>query len=490
MNRFSAIIVTALLSAATASAFTLDLPIKEINGKKYHYYKVEPKETIYHITRTLGVTRQQIVDHNPQVADGLRAGDILLFPIDKTGSETTVPVEIEETPKAEETEVPPIPEPIDWETPILADTVPHLPIQVEEPQIQQSDKDTDAMRVAVMLPFMLDKEAMTRQAENFTKFYKGFLMAVDSLSADTSLPIEIHAYDTAGSQDTLRSQLKLPEVTGADFIIAPDDSISIATIASVADRLDAMVINAFAVKNQTWQQHESLIQTNIPHDMMYRQAIDAFCKKYAQHKAVLLNATDLPSEKLTFVNALRDALIASGIPYEQIDFSGKLTAESLTDILAAAKHPLVFVPTGSSREMLMRILPAIEETAAAGSTLFGYPEWVALRGDTKERLHRVSATVYSRFSPDYDSPHAKRVADTYSRLYGEPLDKTAPVTALMGFDTAAWLLRAIDCGLTEPYQGVQNSFKLDSPADGQGMSNRALYLVTFRPDGSLEATLL
>ncbi len=65
-----------------ANASVKDLPMLTVDGKKYYHYEVTSKETLYTICKKLGVTKDEVVKYNPKVADGLRAGTVLVFPVD------------------------------------------------------------------------------------------------------------------------------------------------------------------------------------------------------------------------------------------------------------------------------------------------------------------------------------------------------------------------------------------------------------------------
>lgn len=69
-------------SALGAAALIPDLPVKTIDGRQYHYHVVQPKETIYSLCINLGITKERLIELNPDVADGLKAGTVLLFPLD------------------------------------------------------------------------------------------------------------------------------------------------------------------------------------------------------------------------------------------------------------------------------------------------------------------------------------------------------------------------------------------------------------------------
>lgn len=481
MTLFRNITAALALGMAFIASAGIDLPTKQVNGSTYYYYEVPPKETIYSITRKFGITRDDIIKYNPQVIDGLRAGDTLLFPVsDCSGedNESAATTEQTETPVEILAEEPTI-------SPAGNDTEPASPIAAEP----VAAADSDAINVAVMLPFMLEQENITRQAQNQTNFYRGALLAVDSL-ASPERKINLFAFDTEGSAETVARLMNRPELLDADFIIVPGDSLSIEAAAAVADTTGATVVNLFAVKNDAHLRHESVLQANIPHDAMYAHAIKAFCKENADRKVLILNATDIPAEKRAFIDDLTASLVSTGIPYEQIDYAGKLMP---ADLESLASRDYVAIPTSSSREALLKALPTLVEFAEANPTfdihLFGYPEWVVLRGDIKEKLHRLNTTVYSRFSTALDGADVASVNNSYVKWFGSEPAQSAPDTMLLGFDAIAWILHAAANGIDSPYTGLQNTFRVVE-LDDVGAVNEALYLINFTRDGRVNANSL
>lgn len=497
MTLFRKISMALAVSATlVAAAQEPSLPTRVVNGRTFYYYEVPPKATIYSITRTYGITREELLKYNPQLIDGLRAGDTLYFPVssdaeveataaDEAADEASPEAESMVEVVAEEGGVTAIVDPMPAAT--LAPTAPVL-IPLPQPS-PEAPADSDAVNVAVMLPFMLDSESITRQAQNQTNFYRGALLAVDSM-ASANNRINIYAYDTENSSETVKRLMADPAMSQMDFIIAPGDSLSIEAIAAAADTTGATVINLFAVKNDAHLRHESVLQANIPHDAMYAHATRAFCDMFKNHKALILNATDIPADKDSFVNELIMAMTKSGIPYEKIDYSGKLTA---ADLEALPVRDYVCVPTSATREALLKLLPALTEFAdvnpAMEIRLFGYPEWVVLRGDIKDKLHRLNSVVYSRFSTDLDGADVTAVNNAYNANYGTEPSKSIPDTMLLGFDTIGWILHMVNNGAAMPYTGLQNSFKITELTDA-GDVNEAIYLITFARNGKVDAKAL
>lgn len=473
--------------ALTAS--TPELPTRTVNGQKYYYYEVPKKETIYSITRKFGFTRDEILQHNPQVKDGLRAGDVLLFPVT---DDVEVAVEQEEKAVAEviaEEEIPVV----ETAGPVEASeevAVAEAAEVAEVAEAAEAAEQIEDLNVAVMLPFMLDAPKMTRQAENNTQFYRGMLLALDELAPKSDFKVNLFAYDTAGSDSVLVSQLAQPQMAEMDFIIAPNDSVSIERISAMADSASAMVMNFFSVKNVSQKAHESLVQANIPREEMYGSAINAFCKEFASKKVIILNPTDLQADKKAFVDRLIPQLESAGIPYEQIKFTGTLNLHVLANL---PKQDYVFLPVGASREILLRMLQTLTEynTGIAGGSavLFGYPEWVTIRGEIKEQLHQVNTVIYSRFSTALNCDKGKAVQAAYKEWYGEEIPKAVPNTVMLGYDAMAWLLFATVNGITEPFDGVQNAFRIQE-LEGAGDVNTALYFLMYSPGGEVDAKVL
>lgn len=476
-------ILFAIFLASWAFAFGQieSLPVRVVNGKSYYYYKVPPKATIYSITRTYGISREYLFKYNPQVIDGLRAGDTLLFPCNDEIKEKR------EESKEQRKEIKEIREDI---VEVAADTV--VPVEVIEavvPSVPEdsvgAEPESEGLSIGVMLPFMLDSEGVTRQTQNNMAFYRGALLAVNQRAEEYD-GLVIRAYDTEGSTDTLKAIMSRPEIQTLDYIIAPGDSVAIEVIAATADTTGGCVVNLFAVKNDSHLRHESVIQGNIPHDAMYARAIEAYCKLLGGKKVLILNATDIPADKRSFTAELADAMVKSGIPYEQINYSGKLTAE---DLQSLQSRDYVCIPTSATREALMRVLPALlelaETNADMGVEMMGYPEWVVLRGEIKEKLHKLNATVYSRFSTDLDGADVAAVNREYAKWYGEEPQPSLPDVMLLGYDTMSWLLN----GTENPYVGLQNSFKIVELNDA-GQVNEGLYLINFTRTGRVDARAL
>lgn len=58
----------------------------EVNTDNFIFYEVKPKQTVYSLTRNLGIDYNQLLELNPDLSKGLKAGMVLKLPKDKTGN--------------------------------------------------------------------------------------------------------------------------------------------------------------------------------------------------------------------------------------------------------------------------------------------------------------------------------------------------------------------------------------------------------------------
>ena len=79
------ITLAALAMVALASSAQLNLPKTVINGTEYYYYMTGSNESIYDIAAKLGVTKDFIIQNNPDAADGITSGMSLFFPVSDQG---------------------------------------------------------------------------------------------------------------------------------------------------------------------------------------------------------------------------------------------------------------------------------------------------------------------------------------------------------------------------------------------------------------------
>lgn len=500
---------------------------------------VKKGESVYGIARQYGLTMEELMALNPQAADGIKPGERLNLPGSLPAGSAAEATASAAGGSAAQTAAQALPDaaadmaqaapqekpkktkkdkkhkdaPSESELRIArADSIaaaaeaglPDLdgPVEADGETAGALTADSVApaeepVQVAVILPFLLQEETMGRQTQLFTEFYKGFLLAADTLNRAGRQPVNIRVYDSSANNDSVRSILKRPEMGDVDLIIAPDNLVQLRSIATIAPD-DALILNVFAVRDTTYMTRPGMIQTNIPHDEMYRRAIDGFCDSYAGFTPVFLARKGGRRDKEEFTDELRKRLDSDGVAYRTVEFDGYMPDADLEDFDPNVT-PLVFIPESGNRDEFQRVIHALRNVkgrADVGSNvqLFGYPEWATFRGEQFDQICDMQTTIYSRYFPTERDSDARSLHHAFREAFGEDiLDKQMPVLGILGYDTGMMVIeglrsRQAEGGFPTEFSGIQSGIRL-SEVPGGGMYNDALFLIRYMPGGSIEKSL-
>lgn len=590
---FRRTLATAVIAVSALGMNALDLPVKKVNDRLCYYYVVRRGDTVYSISKSLGLTREQIVGSNPSAADIVKAGDILYFPVAEynkdgkpihidpnetqtrpvesgiayhkvkkgetlygishqykitvdriielnpyaangikagqelrlpsdagSGSSASAPQPVLDMPiqsEAAQSEdvqsedvqseaIEPGPAPADvittpikqFEvtgdlTPVNPPTTVSEPIDVENDDETEISVDDPRPVISVILPFMLDDETTSRKASLYTEFYKGLMIAADTLSnrGDT---VTIVTYDCGDSIDRLKNILASASLRPS-VIIAPDDQASIAAIASSPVAADAYVLNVFNVRDTLYQTKPNVLQANIPQRAMYHKAVDAIRRYFEDATPLILRNESGPNEKQEFINYLTKRYRESGKEPVELVYDGALLTASLQKAMSDSVSRYVIIPTSGHLNEFNKFSHAVKKLREQAEdpsriAVFGYPDWTAFRGDAAEMLHNLNATVYSRFDINENSLDYRNINEAFMRWYGAELTNSVPSQGILGFDVGSYLIRNIRAndGIYNPegspYSGAQSSFDFKrDDGENSGYYNNELYIIRFTPDG-------
>lgn len=484
------IITAGLVLALGTSAF--DLPVKRIKGKEYYYYKVKKGESLYGISKKLEIPLDSIVRANPSVSDGVRKSDMLLFPV---GEKTT---EISKTKEADK-------EIVNGE---LNDP---SGVQPEENETARPKNSA----VAILLPFGADNAEPDKRCRLMLDFYKGFLIAADSLR-ERKGNVEIVVRDIEGMapESVARMISTDTAIARAAVVIGPDDDATLNAIAAEAATGGSYVFNVLNIRDTVYTVNPYMLQANAPQLVMFGRAVNGLLSSYPGYHPVILRNTAGRSDKENFTAYLTERYISEGIEPLIVEYNENLLMADLEALPCSAGEKYVFIPSSGSLQefnhfayvlksyrdrLRATAAEAIDTAAENGETaacamaeIFGYPDWTAFRGDALDMLHRLNATVYSRFFDDFTSFDSRNLNAAFRRWYGAPMTESIPAYGILGFDTGTYLLKnlrsndgAFNPGYATAFSGVQSSF--DFVRAGEGYANEAIYIITYQPDGRISA---
>ena len=528
--RFSLGIVATFLAA---SAFALDLPVKNIKKRPFYFYKVEKNVTLDSVVNKLGISRTQILKYNPGAIDGLKKGMNLYFPVDEEGvnygSKTSyneyivkpgdtlfgiasafktshsailaLNPDISEVLVDGQTIIIPVVSKIEdsaSDNSIVSDQVSITVAQQvpdEQPRnykaLQNPMKNID---VAICMPFMLE-EKPGKAAVHATDFYKGFLLGIDSLSSKYgNPPIRIIAVDTENPEHAFNAFDQYdPILRKMNFLIAPDTPDRLEQLGNIARESGIYVFNPFQVRDTTYLHNPYMIQGNIPVNAMYDKVIKYFMDNLNGATPVFILNQKAHNDKQAFYEVLTAALKHASLKYKTLKYNEILTPEALINNLPPDGVNYLFIPLSGTLDEFKNMSEALLKYQQEAKTrekpgvvkLFGYPEYIRFDGLSLDQLKQLNTTFYSRFFSDTNSASAQKIRNSFFDRYGTKFPEGVPNQALYGFDMAEWILSLASQGFINHWSisnaildnGSQMTYRLQS-LDNGGFVNDAVYFIT------------
>ena len=434
---------------------------------EFHTYEIKRGDTYYSLARRFNVSVDDLKAANPDMKK-LKRGKILYIPIKKI------------------------------ETVLVDPSMSNALTDDESPIIQEMYdsihvfKDDNNINVALMLPFMLDKANPPKQARLYTEFYKGFLMAVDTVRVkNNGKNINIYAFDTQDASARVDSILKLPSMAGMDIIFTPDNSEQIEKIARYGTENKIAVVNSFSLKHDSYNDYSTLFQVNTPQSYMQAKLFDFFDEAFHGYEVVFL---DMPAEEeKEMIGELKAHLDVKNIPYSTIDITTSLQADTLSKELKPGRR-YVIVPTSSGRNILIKSLDAIKSVKLdrydVNLCMLGHPEWTTYTAEFGADFNQVDTYFYSRFFTRHDDRGIHNFDEKYHSWYGEYMIYAAPKFGLLGYDTGCYFLSLFmqgkDYNNNFNYTGLQNSFDFDRTSNWSGFVNKSVYFIHFTVFNTIE----
>lgn len=505
---------------------TLYFPVDAFNGTStrhdttppvqgsYIEVTIEKGQSLFSIANRYGTTVDAILDANPGLMrNSYRAGETIRVPSGATVEEAAITDARTSDNHQSANSGTPLPQPVqtaDYPEPAKP-AVPENPltdtendeavVEIAETVVatDEIENEPDTLAVTVMLPLETAAAAPSRVGQLYMEFYRGFLMGLEEKS-HAGMPVKVKVIDTAVSDDEFKTILASSDIETTDLFIGPDKEQQMLALAQVANSTGAFILNPFIIKDELVHANPSIVQTNIPRTEMYAGAIEKFIELYPETVTVFLARVDGEADKVAFTEQMKERLDEAERPYKEVIFQAVLTDEDLMQL--DPKKSYVFVPVSASRSEFGKFIPGLRDfknriTMEGGeASLFGFPEWTTLRGEQLEQLRALNTVIYSRFT-SADDYRVRNIKNNYNRWFGQDWADVEPNQSLLGYDTAIFAIENLRRGegnlfpaASAPFNGVQSSYVLGRPFDGAGYVNGAMYVIKFRPYGSLDSEVV
>ncbi len=438
--------------------------VYERTGVRNYKYEVQRGESYASIAKDNGITEQELKAANPDIKKAKKGKTIVIpkpFTERVTGEMATISLD----------------ELRNYYAPRINDLYDNLVGKRLENEVN----------IAMVLPFQLHKSAPPKQAYLYTDYYKGFLLALDSVSHITDKRINLKVYDTQHNLNITDSILALPELKMMNMIIAPSEPQQLARINAFGKANGVPVMNCFTTKNEDYLDNPYVYQVNTPTNEMMHNVMRWFDEKFTDYNVIFLVAGG-DNDKEMFEH-MRKHITGKKYPTATINVNGDVSFNTISNQMNPGSK-YVFIPSSGDKNLVQKYIKALKqaknERFDCEMSLIAYPECVLYLKDYQTDLQDVDTYMFTRFF-NAKGFRTRDLETAYKTNFGgEPL-QAVPHMAIYGYDTGMYLLKSLGAdGIidneTPLYKGIQTSFKWERGDNWCGYTNQAIEIVHFSTD--------
>lgn len=438
--------------------------VYERTGVRNYKYEVQRGESYASIAKDNGITEQELKAANPDIKKAKKGKTIVIpkpFTERVTGEMATISLD----------------ELRNYYAPRINDLYDNLVGKRLENEVN----------IAMVLPFQLHKSAPPKQAYLYTDYYKGFLLALDSVSHITDKRINLKVYDTQHNLNVTDSILALPELKMMNMIIAPSEPQQLARINAFGKANGVPVMNCFTTKNEDYLDNPYVYQVNTPTNEMIHNVMRWFDEKFTDYNVIFLVAGG-DNDKEMFEH-MRKHITAKKYPTATINVNGDVSFNTISNQMNPGSK-YVFIPSSGDKNLVQKYIKALKqaknERFDCELSLIAYPECVLYLKDYQTDLQDVDTYMFTRFF-NAKGFRTRDLEAAYKKNFeGEPLS-AVPNMAIYGYDTGMYLLKSLGVdGIiddeTPMYKGIQTSFRWERGDNWRGYTNQAIEIVHFSTD--------
>src|SRR5680860_253447 len=434
----------------------------EVNTDNYNFYEVKPKQTVFSLTRKLGLTYKDLLELNPDLSAGLKAGTVLKLPKDQKG---------------------------DFEV--------RNALVLDKINLLDSIDVKNVPKVVFMFPFRLDKLNLENKEEvtdiiedrNSLKFslglYSGALIALDSI-ADLGISVDVDSYDNQLSLARTKEILLKENLNTVSAIIGPLDLASLKETAVRAKGAQVPVIAPIPAESDL--SLSNVFYSYTSNKVLRDRMLDFAQEKYeGQNVVVIADSTHVVARD-SILSRFPDAKVAEVIEEEK---NIGIDIEKFKLLLSDEAENWVFVETDNFK--LVASVSSILNSFQNALLDIEQPERekLKLRMFTTNKSSAfendvISSTHLSNLSFTYPSVYRIPESSAFSRRYEKRFGSLPDRYAVRGFDITYDLLLKLAyinnlmevskyIGETE-YSGTKFDYERDPV---KGYFNQASYIMTF-----------
>jgi len=421
----------------------------DLSKIKHTTHLVQPKETLYSLGRLYNVKVVDIIRLNPGSAGKLVIGTEVNIPISEGASTAdSKPVSVVET-------------------------------EIIKPDSLKSADKEKVIKIAFLLPFMLNQDKLDPSVERFVDFYAGALMAIQE-AKEKGIFLEIYTYDTEKSEEKIASVLSKPEIKNMDLIIGPAFTNQVSVVAAFAKENKINTLIPFSSKVPDIEYNPYLFQFNPGSETEIKFTLDLLNGKYKNAHIIFAEIPGISSfdEGKIRAEALQKELNSAQKSFTKMELTTSDNADFKTVLIKGEKNIVIF-----NTDKFAFISPFIEplQTQAENYDLVLFKQY-----NWKNKNNKMPVSIYiSPFRIKENSSKLTTYDELFTQRFGKEISLDSPRFDLLGYDLSGYFIsllhrygnRFIDkIGSFNYTNDIQSQPMFERASNESGFSNQRLYL--------------
>lgn len=371
--------------------------------------------------------------------------------------------------------------------PVSNPTNPSL-LSLEEadpsPESSPSKEDSErTLKVGILLPFSDAK---------MVEFYRGLLMAADSIRKGGKVNLDIHAWDSG----TLVPQVEslLPQLSGLDVVFGPASATQMPVVAETCREQGTRLVLPFW-NGQASLDYPLVYNASAPSVILYETAVRKMLRFFDNKNYVIVHCGNSDNRGKNLCDILSRELSSRSFSLRTLELEGDEFAYETA--FNQFRDNMIVLDDSNIRSLnilLSHLKDFRQKHPEYHLSLVGFPHWQNetqwLLGD----LYAFDAYIISPYYYNVLDDKTKSFQRTYEMSFHTPISQSNPRYAALGFDLGCYFLGGIGSMgdnfeqnqgsiLQEPYQ---NTFRFERSASGMSFTNRFVQFIHFTPEERIE----
>lgn len=432
-----------------------------IENQHFKTHIVKQNETLFSISKRYNVEISEVVQANPGSETKIAVGSELKIP---TGAEVSKFKEIKEKKK---------------ETVEESTSKSVFDFNDLISKSNSAKNEHRVIKIAFLLPFMLDQSKKDPKLDRFINFYAGALLAIEQ-AKENGISFEIYTYDTEGSEDKITEVLNNSELKTMDLLIGPAYTGQVQLVSNFAKDYRVNTLIPFTAKVSDLDSNPYLFQFNPGSDAELDFTKELLNSKLKNMHVVFaqIDGVSPTDEGYSRAEDLRALLKKKNKSFGEIQLSNSEDIDFSSVLKKGDKNLIIF-----NTDKYSNISPYLSALRTNSTnfdiTLLQQYSW-------RNQPDKMPKSIYiSPFISDFNSSLLSNFNKQFDQYYGRDVVKDSPRYDLLGYDLTNYFIALIHrygnkfgakINQINYAPGIQSEPLFERSSSNSGFINQRVYL--------------